>query len=268
MGSLLRAVAASIWIYSYATLGFMMAIAALPAYFLAQWGWGLDVAPESGTHWWLDPLMGLYFSILAFFTFGIALMVVIPATRWFFRIITFGTAKPHIGAIPTHSFAIFPWYNENGMMFMFNTVFGRFARLISIYPVFLRLMGAKIGRDAVVNTHHIYDLDILSIGEKSIIGANASILGHVGERGKLLRQPVRIGAHCTVGQFANIFPGVVMGDNCHVGAMSLVPKGSVLDANAVYGGVPVRKIKDLAPGQRATADDVSGTAGVPADAET
>jgi acetyltransferase-like isoleucine patch superfamily enzyme len=255
----IKVAASLIWIWSYVTLGAMMAVAALPGFIIGRWAWGLDVG--AGTAWgpYLDPLVGLYFTILGFFLFGITLMVVLPLCKFIFR------WKPHVGEIPVHSFRMWPWYNYNGMLFMFNTVYGRFGRLTTLYPIYLRMMGARIGKDAVVNTHHVYDLDILTIGEKSIIGANASILGHVGEKGKLVRQPVTIGAHCTVGQYANILPGVTMGDNCHVGAMSLVPKGSTLDANAVYGGVPVRKIKDLRPGQLATSADVSSTAGVPAD---
>jgi acetyltransferase-like isoleucine patch superfamily enzyme len=257
---LFKVVANLVWVYSYLSLGAMMAVAALPGLFVAAWGWGLDVWPSSPWgHRLLDPLVGIYFSILGFFVFGIALMVVLPLVKAIFRF------KPHVGEVPVHSFKIWPWYNFNGMLFMFNTVFGRFARLISLYPVYLRWMGARIGRDAVVNTQHIYDVDILEIGERTIIGANASILGHVGERGKLVRQPVKIGRNCTVGQYANIFPGVVMGDNCHVGAMSLVPKGSVLDADSVYGGVPVKKIRSLKPGEKATSDELSATSGVPTD---
>jgi len=262
MGSLLRTAAASIWVYSYLTLGAMLAVAALPGYFLAMWGWSLH---PWANHYYLGAVahafLGAYFSVLGFFLSGITLMFVLPTVKFIFR------WKPHIGQVPVRSFRIWSWYNYNGMLFLFNTVFGRFARLTSIYPTYLRMMGAKIGRDAVVNTQHIYDLDIITIGEKTIIGANASILGHVGEKGMLVRQPIRIGRNCTVGQYANIFPGVTMGDNCHVGAMSLVPKGSTLDSNAVYGGVPVKKIRDLKPGERATADELSATAGVPSDQE-
>lgn len=255
--------ASLIWVYSYVTLGAMMAVAALPGFLLGRWGWRLDVVPgDDAAAWWAGPLeavVGLYFCILGFFVFGVALMFVLPFVKFLFRF------KPKVGEIPIHSFRIWSWYNVNGMQFMFNTVFGRFARATTLYPVYLRMMGAKIGKDVVFNTQHVYDLDIISVGDKTVIGANASILGHVGEKGRLVRQPIRIGRNCTIGQYANIFPGVTMGDNCHVGAMSLVPKGSTLDANAIYGGVPVRKIRDLQPGQKATADEVSATAGVPAD---
>ena len=244
---LIKLVASLIWIYSYVTLGAMMAIAALPGFLLGAWAWGVDLETGAAPAWlWsaLDAFLGLYFTILGFFVFGIALMFVLPAVKFVFRF------KPHVGEIPIHSFRIWSWYNVNGMQFMFNTVFGRFARATTLYPVFLRMMGAKVGRDVVFNTQHVYDLDIITVGDRTVIGANASILGHVGEKGKLVRAPITIGKNCTIGQYANVFPGVTMGDNCHVGAMSLVPKGSSLDANAVYVGIPVRKVRDLTPGQR------------------
>ncbi|HET6398835.1 MAG TPA: DapH/DapD/GlmU-related protein [Candidatus Thermoplasmatota archaeon] len=257
MRALVRFLAAILWIPTYLILGAMMAVAAVPSVFLARWGWRIDTGAA-----WHDALaeafLGIYFSILSFFLFGLVLMFVLPMFRFLLN------ARPSkTGSIPIHNTRILPWYIYNGMLFTFNTVYGRFARLTTIYPVYLRMMGAKIGKDVVFNTQHVYDLDILSVGDKTVIGANASILGHVGEKGRLVRMPVTIGKHCTVGQYANIFPGVTMGDNCHVGAMSMVPKGMQLDANAVYGGVPARKIKDLKPGQHATTEDVAGTVGTP-----
>lgn len=267
MGSLaklpIKFAAGLIWVYSYFSLGFFMAIAAIPGFLLAKWGWEQDVS------WgWMgplahlaDPLIGLYWSIMGFFVFGISLMVVLPLVRFIMRYVLFW--KPHVGEIPVYSFRIWFWYNHNGLMFMFSTVFGRFARATTIYPWFLRAMGAKIGKEVVFNTQHVYDLDLLTVGDRTVIGANASILGHVGEKNKLVRAPVTIGSNCTVGQYTNIFPGVTMGDNCHVGAMSLVPKGMTLDSNAIYGGVPVKKIRDLQPKERPTTDDVSSTTGSP-----
>jgi acetyltransferase-like isoleucine patch superfamily enzyme len=258
MGFVVKFLAAILWIPTYVVLGAMMAVAAVPSVYVVRYAWGLDY----GSGWGAglgESFMGIYLSILSFFLFGVALMFVLPFFRQVLRV------RPHRGTIPIYSIKILPWYMYNGMIFMFNTVFGRFARLTTIYPVYLRMMGAKIGKDVVFNTQHVYDLDLLSVGDKTVIGANASILGHLGEKGRLLREGITIGRNCTVGQYANLFPGVVMGDNCHVGAMSLVPKGTVLDSNAIYGGVPVRKIRDLQPGERATSTDVSTTAGTPSE---
>lgn len=258
----IRAIAGAIWIYSYMSLGAFMAVAALPALAVGRWGWGMDVFPAwAGAYGFVvDDFVGLYWSIIGFFVFGLSLMVVLPLARALFLLLGW---RPHTGAIPIHSFRIWFWYNHNGLVFLFNTVYGRFARLTNVYNWYLRAMGATIGRNVVFNTQHVYDLDLIEVGDDTVIGANASILGHVGEKGKLLRERVRIGNRCTIGQYSNIFPGVTMGDNCHVGAMSLVPKGTTLDANAIYGGVPVKKIRDLQPGERVTSTDVSATTGSP-----
>jgi serine acetyltransferase len=40
---------------------------------------------------------------------------------------------------------------------------------------------------------------------------------------------------------------VEAGEKCQIGAMSVVLKGSKLDANSVYVGVPVRKIERNSP---------------------
>lgn len=256
----IRAIAGAIWIYSYLSLGAFLALAAMPGLFLARWGWALDVRPAwAGAYGFLvDAFVGLYWSIIGFFVFGLSLMIVLPLARGLFLLLGW---KPHQGAIKIHSFRIWFWYNHNGLVFLFNTVFGRYARLTNVYNWYLRAMGAKIGKNVVFNTQHVYDLDLISVGDDTVIGANASILGHVGEKGRLVREKVRIGNRCTIGQYTNIFPGVTLGDNCHVGAMSLVPKGTTLDGDAIYGGVPVKKIRDLKPGERVTSTDVSATTG-------
>lgn len=52
---------------------------------------------------------------------------------------------------------------------------------------------------------------------------------------------VHIGRHCIVGTNSVIFPGVVLGEGCSIGAMSLVTKST--DEWSVYAGIPAKKIK-------------------------
>jgi len=58
---------------------------------------------------------------------------------------------------------------------------------------------------------------------------------------------VRIGRGVTVGLGSIIDIDVEIGAGCVVGAMSLVPKHSRLDAGAVYVGIPARKTRRVAP---------------------
>ncbi len=44
---------------------------------------------------------------------------------------------------------------------------------------FFRLMGARIGRNVLINTCNIFDFDLIEIGDNAFIGGDAVIIGHV-----------------------------------------------------------------------------------------
>lgn len=107
---------------------------------------------------------------------------------------------------------------------------------------FYRLMGARIGRNVMINSSNLYDFDLIEIGDDAFIGGDAVIIGHVGEKGMLRIRPVRIGARCTVGQSSVVFPGAVMEEGSVLGALSLLPKGKTLPRGTVWGGNPLHEI--------------------------
>ena len=121
-----------------------------------------------------------------------------------------------------------------------------------VLNAFYRAMGAKIGRNVLINTCNMFDFDLLEIGDDTFIGGDAVIIGHLGEGGLLKIRPVRIGRGCVVGQSSVVFPGAVMEDGSVLGALSLLPKGRTLPAGTVWGGNPIREIR--------------GDAGIPRDA--
>ncbi|HZE18865.1 MAG TPA: DapH/DapD/GlmU-related protein [Candidatus Angelobacter sp.] len=111
-----------------------------------------------------------------------------------------------------------------------------------ILNAFFRLMGARIGRNVLINTCNLFDFDLLEIGDDTFIGGDAVIIGHVGEKGLLKIRPVRIGARCTVGQSSVVFPGATMEEGSVLGALSLLPKGKTLPRGTVWGGNPLHEI--------------------------
>lgn len=237
MNLAVKLVARTLWIYSYITVALLLAISAFPAVLMVMAVWDatwMATWPEVAI-WFVRT----FAVALGYMVFGITMMVVFPLLAWLLR---WRTGE---GTVPIRSFKVWNWYNYNGAILVFQTLFGKFTRSNALYVAFLRAMGAKIGRNVIVNSNTIYDHDMLDIGDNTVIGGDAAIIGHVGERGNLVRKKIVIGRDCTIGQYTTIFPGAVLGDNCHVGAMSLVPKDMRLDSNAVYGGVPARKIKDL-----------------------
>ncbi len=245
--------ARTLWIYSYITIALLLAIAAFPAVLMVAAVW------DAGWHAsWPEPAVWFvrtFFVALGYMVFGISMMILFPILA---KVLGWKTGE---GTVPIRSFKVWNWYNYNGAILIFQTLFGKFTRSNALYIAFLRAMGAKVGRNVIVNSNTIYDHDMLEIGDNTVIGGDAAIIGHVGEKGNLVRKKIIIGRDCTIGQYATVFPGAVIGDNCHVGALSLVPKDMKLDSNAVYGGVPARKIKDLRPMEmvRAVKDVVEGT---------
>ncbi len=111
-----------------------------------------------------------------------------------------------------------------------------------VLNAFYRGMGAKIGRNVLINSCNMFDFDVMTIGDNAFIGGDAVVIGHVGEGGLLKIRPVHIGARCTVGQSSVVFPGATMNDGSVLGALSLLPKGRSLPANTVWGGNPLREI--------------------------
>ena len=119
--------------------------------------------------------------------------------------------------------------------------------LVRTSPVivwFYRGMGAKIGKNTLISTTRIWDCDLLEIGENSVIGGNVAINGHITtSQGKGILRKVKIGSGVIIGADSMVFPGVTIEDNIIVGACSMIPKDAHLEANSVYAGVPVSKIR-------------------------
>jgi carbonic anhydrase/acetyltransferase-like protein (isoleucine patch superfamily) len=55
---------------------------------------------------------------------------------------------------------------------------------------------------------------------------------------------VRVGSHVTIGLGSAIDIDVDIGDGCQIGALTFVPKHTRLDPNAVYVGIPARKLSE------------------------
>ena len=55
--------------------------------------------------------------------------------------------------------------------------------------------------------------------------------------------PIKIGNNVFIGHNTSILPGTCIGDNCVIGAGSVV-RGN-LECNSVYAGVPAKRIKSL-----------------------
>lgn len=112
-----------------------------------------------------------------------------------------------------------------------------------VWVWYMRLNGARIGRRCWVNSLEVTDHCLLQFGDDVIIGAGVHLAGHTVEHGVVKSGRVTLGSGTTVGVNAHVQIDVETGPRCHIGSLSMVPKGARLDGDSVYVGVPVRKLE-------------------------
>ncbi len=203
---------------------FIIAISLIPSYFLLTQFLKTE-----------NLFLMLFGFALSYFIFGIFLMFVVAIVVRLFRIrLMPGTYK--IGGKES-----LIWLLNAGFISLVRFLFLPFTRS-SINIFFYRLLGAKIGKNVIINTTCIYDPHLLEIGDNTIIGGDAVIIGHSAEGNKLIVAPIKIGKNVSIGQYTTVLPGAIIEDGAIIGAMSLVPKFKRV-RKGVWGGVPIRRLK-------------------------
>ena len=112
-------------------------------------------------------------------------------------------------------------------------------------PFFLRplrdaLFGARIGPDVAFGGT-IDDPFLVTVGAGSVLGNASLVTGNYLSDGKLVCQPVQIGAGVTVGANAIVMPGVTIGDGAVVMSGAVVMPGTTVPAGESWRGNPARK---------------------------
>jgi acetyltransferase-like isoleucine patch superfamily enzyme len=143
------------------------------------------------------------------------------------------------------------WPLLNWVRYMISThlvrvLVGTFFRSSPLWTWYLRWNGARVGRGVYVNSLSISDHNLLEFGDRVVIGEGVHLSGHTVEGGYVKTGRVRLGPGVTVGLGSMVGIGVEAGEKCQIGALSVVPKHSRLDAHGIYAGVPVRKIEEAA----------------------
>ncbi len=120
---------------------------------------------------------------------------------------------------------------------------GSVLRATPLWTFYLRLNGARLGRGVYVNSLTVNDHNLLAFDDHVVIGDGVHLSGHTVERAVIKTAPVRLGRGVTIGLGSVVGIGVSAGPDAQVGALSLVPKYTHLEAGATYVGTPVRKLE-------------------------
>jgi acetyltransferase-like isoleucine patch superfamily enzyme len=169
----------------------------------------------------------------AYFVFGLALLLVVPAFRW----LTFATGTP-VGRFSFLSMGAWRWASFNALTLLVRFSFINWIRVTPFLPLYHRLMGARIGARVQINTAVVADQNLLSIGDDTVIGGDVTLVAHSAERGCLVTAPVTIGRDVTVG----IMPGCTIGDGAIIAAGAVLSKHARVGPGEVWAGVPARRV--------------------------
>lgn len=160
-----------------------------------------------------------------------ALLLFVILSKW----ILIGRFKA--GRYPLWGFFYFRWWFVTRAQ-AFSGI-GTFAGtpLLNLY---LRLMGARIGKNVLLDSAFCSTFDLISIGEDSSIGSETHYFGCRVEDGTLILGRVDIGRGCFVGIHSNLGLNVRMEDGSALGDLSMLPDGGVIARNRTMKGSPAR----------------------------
>jgi len=140
------------------------------------------------------------------------------------------------------SWPLLNWVRYMVAIHLVRFVAGGLFRGSPIWTAYLRLNGARLGRRVYVNSLALSDHNMLEFGDDVVVGGDVHISGHTVERGIVKTGTVRLGDQVTIGLETVVNIDVTIGSRTQVGALSLVPKHTELDGDAVYVGVPVKRL--------------------------
>jgi acetyltransferase-like isoleucine patch superfamily enzyme len=118
---------------------------------------------------------------------------------------------------------------------------GRFLPWLGLKNAVYRLTGMRIGANVALGVLAMFDIifpELISIGDGSIVGYNATILTHEFTTTEWRRGPVQVGRGVLIGANATILAGVTIGDGATVAAGAVVTRD--VEAGTTVVGVPAR----------------------------
>jgi non-ribosomal peptide synthetase-like protein len=120
---------------------------------------------------------------------------------------------------------------KNPLILMFNGT--------PLYPLYLRALGAKVGRGTAIFTKTVpVATDLLTIGAGTVIRKDTLINGYHAHDGMIRTGPITLGRDVVIGEAAVIDIGTSMGDGAQLGHRSSLQPGQAVPAGQRWHGSP------------------------------
>ncbi len=106
------------------------------------------------------------------------------------------------------------------------------------YNVFLKLLGVRVGRGAVILSPPPTCTDLVTIGGDTVIRATAQFPGYKARIGAIHPGPIRIGSRTVVAEGTYLDIDTRIGDSAQLGTTSALLEGQRIPVGAIYQGSP------------------------------
>ena len=184
-----------------------------------------------------------FISAAALPSYGIFAILLMFVSAFTLRALGWQTPRDSQMRIADFEWPVLNWTRAMAALHVVRVLAGTVYRASPLWTAYLRWSGASVGQRVYVASLALSDYNLLEFGDDVVIGADVHLSGHTVEGGIVKTAGVRLGRGVTIGLGSVIDIGVEIGDECQVGALSLVPKGATLQPNAVYVGRPVRRVR-------------------------
>nr|MDO8085776.1 DapH/DapD/GlmU-related protein [Candidatus Sigynarchaeum springense] len=106
------------------------------------------------------------------------------------------------------------------------------------------VLGVHVGKTVVLHEAWV-DSELVDIGDFCMIGMNSTVMSHGLYHDAYIARRTTIGEQTVIGAYSILAPGTNIGHSCVIGANSSTLLDAQVEANHLYAGNPVRKMKKL-----------------------
>ena len=172
----------------------------------------------------------------------LALIAVSALITVLFKKVLIGTYAPANKPL----WSMFVWKNElvnslcENMVYplLVNTLLGT-----PFAPIFFRMMGCDIGKDVYMDTSEITEFDLVHIGDHVAINHMCTIQTHLFEDRVMKMAHLHIGDNCNIGAMSVVLYDSTIEEGATLQALSLVMKGETIPKQTQWAGSPAKFVK-------------------------
>ena len=121
----------------------------------------------------------------------------------------------------------------------------KFLQNSPLIRVYMRALGARVGKDAMVSDFEAGAVDLITIGDRTSLGLRTRFANMVVQGNEMIIGTIEIGDDVTTGTTCAFGPGSRLEEGAELGDLTSIPAGMVVGAYERWTGSPARKIGEV-----------------------